>query len=482
MSLRLRLTLWYTGILAATLLFVFLISYFALQFALNQQTEQILAARERQYSVALLRLVEGSGDPREAFRSRLSASVLFGANPDVYAQLVYRDGTPLAADLPQGLPVSREIIGRVTRTGHPATQIVRVGEAVLHVENFPLVDNGQVIAVVQLGRDVTQTEATLGFLRQVLIFAGIVGLLVAFVSGWLLSRKALTPIKRIAQTAYDIGASQDFSRRVEYNGSNDELGRLTATFNDMLEKIEAAYRQIESSLAAQRRFVADASHELRTPLTTIRGNIGLLTRGQRVSSEDSREALQDMASEAERMSRLVSNLLTLARADAGLHFAKGTVRLDDLMKDVYRQTRVLSNGVTLLAGELEPASVTGSPDFLKQLLLILVENALKNTPSGGMVELASASEDGWVKVWVRDTGKGIPAEAVPHIFERFYQADNSRSGGGTGLGLAIAKWIVDEHGGRIAVDSKVGQGSTFTVWLPCRVRDTESCDAGWLAG
>jgi signal transduction histidine kinase len=212
--------------------------------------------------------------------------------------------------------------------------------------------------------------------------------------------------------------------------------------------------------------VADASHELRTPLTTIRGNIGLLSSGSEVSKQDQQEALQDMASEAERMSRLVSNLLVLARADAGLHIDKHPVHVDDIMQEVYRHARVLSDGVSLRLEGPEPAEVEGNSDYLKQLLLILVDNALKNTPPGGEVRLADPIENGYVRLTVSDTGKGIPPEALPHIFERFYQADKSRTGGGTGLGLAIAKWIAEEHGGRIEAQSRVGAGSTFTVWLP----------------
>ncbi|HVA24660.1 MAG TPA: HAMP domain-containing sensor histidine kinase, partial [Chloroflexota bacterium] len=213
-------------------------------------------------------------------------------------------------------------------------------------------------------------------------------------------------------------------------------------------------------------FVADASHELRTPLTTIRGNIGLLARAPSVSTQDRREALEDMSSEAERMSRLVSNLLVLARADAGLHIAKQPVHVEDIMQEVYRQSRVLSNGVALRLDDPQSAEVEGSPDYLKQLLVILMENAIKNTPSGGEVRLADLIENGFVRLTVSDTGKGIPPDALPHIFERFYQADKSRTGGGTGLGLAIAKWIAEEHGGRIEAQSRLGAGSTFTVWLP----------------
>ncbi len=480
MSLRLRLTLWYTGILAAALLLVSIAVYFTLSFTLNQQINQFLSVRAQQYARALI----FAGGPGPAARIR---EQIANFNPDTYAQFVTPDGAKFSntSNLPAGWPLDKGIIDQALRTGHTIPQTVRLGDTVLRIDNFPLnTPEGQAFGVLQLGRDITQQESSLAGLREVLILAGLSGIIVAFGAGWILARQALRPIGRVAQTAQDIGDSRDFARRVEYTGPNDELGRLCTTFNVMLGHIQAAYQQIENALQAQRRFVADASHELRTPLTTIRGNIGLLSTAPDVSSEDRREALEDMSSEAERMSRLVSNLLVLARADAGLHIAKQPVHVEDIMQEVYRQARVLSEGVALRLDGPQPAEVEGSPDYLKQLLLILVDNAIKNTPSGGEVRLADPIESGFVRLTVSDTGKGIPAEALPHIFERFYQADKSRTGGGTGLGLAIAKWIAEEHGGRIEAQSQLGAGSTFTVWLPSNGHQSapEQIQAGMALG
>jgi two-component system OmpR family sensor kinase len=470
MSLRLRLSLWYTGILALVLVLVSVAVYFTLSYALNQQATQFLNIRARQYAQALL--LAGNA-PRIGDRGAFIRNQIASFNPDVYAQFVGPDGSPIAwtNNLPDGWPLDRHAVAEALHSGRNESRTVRLEDQVVRIIDFPLTtEDRQPLGVLQLGRDITQQENSLTGLREFLVLADLGGILVAFAAGWLLSRQALRPIGRIAQTAQDIGDSRDFARRVAYRGPNDELGKLCAAFNDMLGHIQAAYQQIENALQAQRRFVADASHELRTPLTTIRGNLGLLASGPQVSSEDRQEAINDMASEAERMSRLVSNLLVLARADAGLHVEKRPVRLDEIMQEVYRQARVLSDGVTLSLEQPEPAVVEGNPDYLKQLMLILVDNALKNTPPGGKVCLANPIQDGFVQLTVRDTGKGIPAEALPHIFERFYQADRSRTGGGTGLGLAIAKWIAEEHGGHIEAESKVGEGSTFTVWLPHKGR------------
>jgi signal transduction histidine kinase len=235
------------------------------------------------------------------------------------------------------------------------------------------------------------------------------------------------------------------------------VGRLVATFNAMLDRLQTLF-------LAQQRFVADASHELRSPLTAIRGNVDLLRRG----AADDSTALAAIDDETARMTRLVTDLLTLAQADAGVPMAQEVVELDALLLDVYRQTRDQAPHLTVRLRHEDQALVPGDPDRLRQLLLNLTDNALRYTPVDGIVTFSLWREDGWVRVAVSDTGIGIASEDLPHIFERFYRADKSRSraAGGTGLGLAIARWIAQAHGGRIEVESTLGTGSTFTVWLP----------------
>jgi len=231
--------------------------------------------------------------------------------------------------------------------------------------------------------------------------------------------------------------------------------------------------RLETLFHTQRRFVADVSHELRTPLTTIQGNVQLLRRGAAEDPEARRETLADIESEVARMSRLVADLLLLARMDAGVELDLAPVELDTLVLDVYRTAQLLTNAVHVRLGHEDQAVIQGDADRLRQLLLNLVDNALKYTPPGGRVTLSLHKKEGWVQIVVADTGLGIPPEdlqpgpsGVPPIFERFYRADRARSRGGTGLGLSIVHWIANAHGGRIEVESTVGHGSTFTVWLP----------------
>jgi len=234
----------------------------------------------------------------------------------------------------------------------------------------------------------------------------------------------------------------------------------------MLRQLEDAYLRLRSALIAQRRFVADASHELRTPLTTIRGNIGLLLKREDITSEDRVAALNDIAGESERMSRMVQDLLTLARADAGYHLEKAPIDLRPIVQDVSRQAQTLqpSRRIELLDGL--PATVEGNADAIKQLLWILIDNAFKHTRDDGHIQLRLLRNGESAALIVSDDGPGIPAGELERIFERFYQSDASRSDEGTGLGLAIARWIAREHGGRVYAANNPSGGAAFTVELP----------------
>jgi signal transduction histidine kinase len=288
----------------------------------------------------------------------------------------------------------------------------------------------------------------------------------AFGIGWLLAGFTLRPINRLRLTAQTIGAERDFNRRVDHSGPNDEIGQLVTTFNNMLAELQAAYVQVEETLQAQRRFVADASHELRTPLTTLRGNIGLLQREPPISGEDRTDVLTDMVEETERLMRLVNELLVLARADAGRPLEQEPVRLKPLVEDVYQQVKLLAPQRSIICRSEADVSVLGNGDALKQVLLVLLDNALNHTPPEAVITLATAPNNGQIEIWVSDNGPGIAPAHLPHIFDRFYRGDAARSSPGTGLGLAIADELTQAQHGTITVQSQVGQGSVFTLSFP----------------
>ncbi|HEY8487613.1 MAG TPA: HAMP domain-containing sensor histidine kinase [Thermaerobacter sp.] len=304
-------------------------------------------------------------------------------------------------------------------------------------------------------------DASMADFRALLTGLGALGLVVAGVGSWAVAGSALRPVARLTETARAIAASRDLSRRVQAAG-RDELAMLAATFNEMLDSIEAAYR-------LQQRFVADASHELRAPLTAILGNLDLLRRRPDLPPEEQAQALAEARNEAERLSRLVADLLSLARADAGVPLAIKPVDVDVVVLEAFQEARRLAKGQELVLEPLEPVRIRGDADRIKQLLLILLDNAIKYTPAGGRIVLGlEAAGDGGAVLTVADTGVGIPPADLPHVFERFYRADpaRSRDPGGTGLGLPIARWIVEQHGGSIDIASTPGRGTTVTVRLP----------------
>jgi signal transduction histidine kinase len=242
----------------------------------------------------------------------------------------------------------------------------------------------------------------------------------------------------------------------------------------MLDRLQAAYSRLEEAHSLQRRFLADASHELRTPLTTIRGNVDLLQRAGQTNPEMQKEALADISSEAARMSRMVHDLLLLARADAGYKPEMTPVELTPVLREVSRQALILAGEVAFKAEVPDDAGVVmGDIDALKELLLIILDNAFKYTPAGETVRLAVKQEAGFQVIGITDSGIGIDPAEQEHIFERYYRTDRARkAGGGTGLGLSIAKLIAEQHQGRITVQSEPAHGATFSVWLP---RFSEEC-------
>lgn len=465
MSIRLRLTLLYTTILALTLIGFSTALYVTvdrtttrvLQDGFGADMSRLLEWKEfRLDGVAFLPTGKGKPVPLNTFVQTLTPD---GRLLDRTAQPAY-DGI----DLP---PLTGAELAQVRDHGYAFGAASIAGDRWLIYSKRAWDTQGR-DGIVQMARPSSSQSGPLATLRRNMIIGGLIVIGLAFGIGWGLSRVALRPIERITATARTIEANRDFSRRVDHTGPPDEVGRLATTFNAMLSGLQASYDQTEAALQAQRRFVADASHELRTPLTTIRGNLGLLGRVPPISAEDRQAVLADMTEEAERMSRLVDDLLTLARADAGRQMQIAPVALAPLLEDLARQARLLApkRAIDYTPPAAGAALVRADRDALKQIVLILLDNALKHTPPGATIALDATAEAGRVVIAVRDTGPGIPPDARAHLFERFYRADMARTRGGTGLGLAIARALAEAQGGTIAAESEAGRGSVFTVRLP----------------
>ena len=488
--IRWRLSLLYTFILTLSLLAADSLVYIALLRYMTQEVDDNLAAQAQEISGTTGLLVNPGTGPIRPSIGLPNIDVF--SSPGVSVQVLDLDGQVVRRSESLGertFPVNT-LAMQVAVAGGSYVESTSVNGAPFRVYYAPLDPpflRGNVAGVLQIARTLKDVELALAQLRVFFVVIGFLSVLLAAIGGWWLARVALRPIDRLTRDAHAIGDSRDFGRRVAAppgETPRDEVERLATTFNEMLAELQEAYQEQEQTLASQRRFVADASHELRTPLSTIRTNIELLQRAaDALDPADHDEALVDSLAEVERLSRLVGDLLTLARVDSGLRLERrDEIPVDRLVRDVYRQARLLAlpHEHTVVAEPLDEAIVLGDADHLKELLLILVDNAVSYTPDGGHIRLSMECVGEEVRIAVADNGVGIEAADVPHIFERFYRADRTRaraagSNRGTGLGLSIAHWIADDHGGRIEVDTVPGRGSTFTIVLPlARIPDGAS--------
>jgi signal transduction histidine kinase len=334
----------------------------------------------------------------------------------------------------------------------------------LRVMSVPLQLNGEPIGVLQVGTSLAPIDTTQDTLISVLLITLLGGVAIAIVLGGFVIRRALKPLVIAKDTAVQISNADDLSRRIPYKDQGvetDEIGELIKAFNQTLERLEKLF-------SAQRRFMADVSHELRTPLTVINGNVGLMRRMRKVDEE----SLDSIEEEVDRLTRLVGDLLLLAQAESGkIPLDIKPVELDALLLEVYQQLRVLAGDrVIVKLADIDQVRVMGDRDRLKQVIINLGANAINYTQNGGLVQLGLSKTKGQARLLVTDNGPGIAPEDLPHIFERFYRGEKSRTRqqdeSSFGLGLSIAYWIIAAHGGRIEVSSILGEGSNFCVWLP----------------
>ena len=352
MSIRVRFTLVYNLILLATLT-VFSVALYNIQ-AINtlRTLKSALTKSSDEVAINLIPLVllyppslgpnSQESDPR-LFENLSNALEIKSLREREIVRVLDASGNLVAAPFglaDEGLPISKEGMEQL-QNGNAWWETANVGVNLL-VLNRPIIVDNQLYMILQVARPLTEREQSLHALRNTLIAADLVVLVLASIIGWVLSGYVLRPIKRITQTAQQIGNEQDFSRRVDYNGPNDEVGQLAKTFNTMLEQLEEAYQKVSGALEMQRDFLADVSHELRTPLTTLRGNLGLLRHEPPISEDEAADILNDMVDETDRMIRLVNELLEQARADSTKNMLLEPVNLKVLLQDVVRQAKLLS--------------------------------------------------------------------------------------------------------------------------------------------
>ncbi len=475
MSIRLRITILYTAILALTLCIFGAVLYFIqAQSTLDSLRSDLLSsamrlgeavARSNQMPHGQLPLGNGQTPPlpfgefsnEQAFQSfpeREIARVL-DSQGHLVASPFGREGDalPLSAEGLQALQQGQEWWETSEMAGEP-----------MLIYSRPIVVDDEFMSIIQVATSLAERSHSLRTLATTVLGAGLLIVIIAFGVGWVFSGAMLAPIQRITLTAQAIGDEQDFTHRVNYAGPQDEVGLLANTFNSMLSRLQTAFQRVEHSLQMQREFVADISHELRTPLTTLRGNLSLLRRNAPMPVEEREDILNDLIDENDRLVRLVNDLLLLARADAGRELAKDALDAGELLKDVTRQAQVLDPERSIRLQVPAGLTMLGDRDALKQILLIAVENAIKH--SHGEISVAAELKQDTVEIRVQDRGQGIPADKLPHIFGRFYRAEGSEAATGFGLGLAIAKTLVEKQSGHIKMKSEPGQGSTLILQFP----------------
>ena len=457
-TIRTRLTVWYTALLVATLLVLGTLAYAGVWWLVRTNADEVLRTKfesvsaEIEYEAGLWHLDVERNDAGDAkIEDGLEILVVVGA-----------DGQPLYELHRQpGFPTGDEVIQDVLGGGHESWRTLEVNDEMFRVYTAPVVSGGRTVAAVQVGRSDASMGLVLGYVRLVGGVAMLLGLAIAWFGGHFIAGLALSPVERIRRNAEAIN-SEGLSRRLGPPYSHDELGALARSFDGMIDRLDQAFRR-------ERQFTADASHELRTPLSILRTQIEVALNKDE-STRSRRQLLTDLLNEVTRLGKLVDDMLTLARIDAGHRPELRPTALHDVVLTAADRLLPLINrrGLSLQVEELEAVTVTGDAGWLTQTVLALVQNAIQHTPPGGTIKVSLRVQATEAILTVSDDGEGIAPAHLPRIFDRFYRESTARTrlDGGAGLGLAICEWTVRAHGGNIRVESEPGHGATFTVTLP----------------
>jgi heavy metal sensor kinase len=465
-SLRLQMAAWYTTAFAVLLLLTGAVFYQYLEHMLEASVDTDLQLRAQQIASAVVtqngtisrRSV--TGDVPDFGSSTQPVDVNYGA----FVRLLDIHGTRLTETTAfRALRVPAASVTQPLQGIPWQGTIQSTSDQEVRLYSRTLTNKGKPVAVIQVGESLSNLHTLLHQLVAALLVVGFLVLASCAAGSYWLAARSFAPIQRLAETARKIKA-EDLHQRVPVPPVRDEVQYLAMTLNSMLDSLDQAFSR-------QRQFVADASHELRTPVAVIRNKAGVaLLEPPRL--DETVTALQEIRTETERLTFLLTDLLTLARGDEGrARFGREVVQLDRLVETVAATTEVLADErrIQLALRIPHPVTVVGDEARLIQVVMNLLDNAIRYTKPGGRVWVSVEQTDDSARLIVRDTGSGIAPEHLPHIFERFYRADPTRrrtGGSSSGLGLSIVEWIARTHGGSVEVESQVGQGSCFTVTLP----------------
>lgn len=474
LPIRWQITSWFSGLLALVLLFFGLSLYLTLQTDLLARIDESLKRRATEVRLRLEGVAQAANLSSQQVTQALEINPLDEfADPGVYVQVLDQQGKVLGDSTSLGqarLPIDTALVV-VALNGQPSTGEAQVASEKVRIYYQALMVKNQIVGVLEVGESLKPYTDTLAQVRLFLILGAIITILISLAGGWWVTKRALRPVVRVSETARRITATRDFEERIpqtlNLKGQHDEISELAATFNRMIEELGRVFD-------VHRQFMADTSHELRTPLTIIQGNLDLLKRG--LPPDEAAEAVAETSEEAARLSRLVSDLLMLAQADAGMMVERTEIDLAEVVRRSFHRATQLAETqakpLKLTLERLDPARILGDEYRLDQAIFNLLDNAVRYTQQGeinvSLVVEHPPNSLGVACISVKDTGPGIAPEHLGRLFERFYRVDKARSRalGGTGLGLAIVKYIVEAHSGQVKVESQPGVGSTFKILIP----------------
>jgi len=475
-SVRVRLTLWYTGLLAVFLVLLSLITYFIFWRSTLQRTDVNLAELSEAFLTTVQAEMLDNHGPDAAKLATQEAIVEHRFRDHVFAVIDAKGGLLASSqdlpneDVPVGLLGSEGFQKLLADSAGTERRFenVKGGRSGYRafVRKFPLKGQTYTLAILQ---SLHPQNEMLEEVRATFAWVIPIAIVLASIGGYFLARKSLAPVMAMSNQAGRIGA-ENLHERLPIQNAKDELGRLAAAFNELLERVDQSFER-------QRRFMSDASHELRTPAAILRGESEVaLSRSER-PAEEYRESLAVLHAEAQRLTQIVEDLFTLTRADAGQYpLAPRDIYLDELVADCAHAARslALAKQITLTCEVPEELPMRADEALLRRMILNLLDNAIKYTPAGGRVTVLGERSGNEYAVSVTDSGPGIPEDLQQKVFERFFRVDKARTrmendGGGAGLGLSIARWIAEAHHGRLVLARSDLNGSTFTALLPAPV-------------
>jgi len=453
--MRVRLTAWYFLVLCLTFGAFSVLAFFEVRGSIHSAVDEGLRDR----AADIQELLERQLSPEQVKRELAEGTSLRGEDDILQIAEAHGEWTYSSVS---ALRYSLHLVSPGNPGGKFQFSTTYSGDMPLRVLNGQL-RAGNKAYDLQIAAPMDDFYDAVNRFALLLLFSVPLLLLVASAGGYWLSRKAVAPVGEIARAAQSI-SEHELAKRLPTLQTGDELQSLSETLNQMFDRLERAFKRIT-------QFTADASHELRTPIALMRTRTEIALRKQR-SEADYRDTIVRIHQELERTSTLIENLMTLARADSGseaLQFR--STNLNEVLLEIYEPARLLAMGKSIHYDQglpETPIRINGNAPSLRRLFLILIDNAVKYTARGGRISVVLNTSNGTAVTEIRDSGVGISPSDLPHIFERFYRADASRSreSGGAGLGLSIAKWIAEAHQGNISVASKVDEGSVFRVQIP----------------